>query len=387
MKTTVFSALAVCAASSLAFANESEDWPTLDREIESLASSLSQGGSGVAVSAFVKATYNSSGDIGSGPMVGVPAAQNDWGGFVLNNARINFDGSVGDYGVHIGIDVGGGTGMTALGNYNHANTLLPAGEAYATFSLTDQISGQLGLFRSPMLGDSLRDEDQLLFINRTFNGDFWANMVGRDGGAQFSGAFDQVNFWIAFQNGLDVGGDELAMSGRVEFNALGTGSSSSEGAYGADEGSSLTVAAGFYRDEDSVSTPLDIEAFCFEADYTMGALYVGATMVDMSDGIGGLVETLVDPLGTTAGTTGDSTPWDLTVSYMVVEDTYEVAGRYEVLDDNDDTTIMTLGLNRYVEGHDAKWQVQYSTMETDALNATGGDGDIDVISLGLLVSV
>jgi hypothetical protein len=419
MKQTVFSALAVCAASSLAFANESEDWLTLDKEIESLSASLSQGGSGVQVSAFVKSTYNESNhQIIAG--VGNDATANEWGGFALNAARINFDGSVGDFGVHIGLEVGPHFGgFTTIGGVNQINAalvgglagavttgggtlggagLLPGNEAYATFSVTDQIAAQAGVFRTPFHGGSLRDEDQLLFIDRTFVGDFWANVVGRDTGVQVSGAFDQVAFWLALMNGRDNQGDEQAISARVAFNALGSGTGSVEGAYGADDGASLTVAGGYYHDDDNTTSggiatspnagTLKHEAFTADANFTVGAFSAAVTYTDMSDGFGQIAEILLDPVTplspvANSKVTERMRAWDVTFSYMFVEDSWEAAARFEDLDDHDGTKIFSLVVNKYVEGHAGKYQLQYSTADSEANKPT----DVHVLTLGVTVSV
>ena len=54
MNKTVFSALAVCTVGSLGHASETEDWLGLDKELESLRSTIatSQNASGVGFSGF-----------------------------------------------------------------------------------------------------------------------------------------------------------------------------------------------------------------------------------------------------------------------------------------------------------------------------------------------
>ena len=73
MNKFVLGALAVTTASTLGFAKNGEDWMTLDREIESLASGMAQGGSGFTVDGWVKSSYADSGDVTVGG--------NDLGGF------------------------------------------------------------------------------------------------------------------------------------------------------------------------------------------------------------------------------------------------------------------------------------------------------------------
>jgi len=76
------------------------------------------------------------------------------------------------------------------------------------------------------------------------------------------------------------------------------------------------------------------------------------------------------------------TPWDATVSYMFAPDEWEVAGRWEDFGDSDDSSMLSLGINYYVEGHDVKWQLNYSTIDSD-----NSGNEIDVIAVALLVSV
>lgn len=351
MNKFVFGALAF-SAGTLCFANESEEWPTLDREIESLASSLSQGGGGVGVSGFVKSSYGSSSDVTVGG--------NDLGGFSMDNIRLNADGSVGAFNVHVALEGSSDFGFGQFGGFGNASGVGVI-DAWTSFNITDQISGTMGTFRPPFLGDALRDEDELLFIDRSTSGDIWAF---RDTGLMFSGNFDQLGWWVAAQNGNDAQGDDLALSARVAFNALGTGVGSVEGAMGAGDESNLTLAAGYYDDANIT----DGTATCFEADYTRGALSAAANIVDYDNGF--------------SGAFGGETPWDLQASYMISPDEWEGALRWDDFDDSNDTTMVTVGVNKYVEGHNAKWQLNYSSINSDA-----GGNEADIIQVGLTASV
>ena len=82
---------------------------------------------------------------------------------------------------------------------------------------------------------------------------------------------------------------------------------------------------------------------------------------------------------------GDNTPWDATASFLFTQQ-YEVAARYEDLDDGDaNTTAYTLGLNRYLAGHDIKWTLQYRRFDTDT-EVAGIAFDRDEVALGLTVA-
>ena len=85
---------------------------------------------------------------------------------------------------------------------------------------------------------------------------------------------------------------------------------------------------------------------------------------------------------------GDTTPWSATASYMLVPDKYEVALRYDDYDDRDspldyDRKLWTVGLNRYIRGHDLKWQLNYAYLEN---GGNTGDESGSGLALGLTAS-
>jgi hypothetical protein len=360
MKKFVLGALALSASSVPSLAGtETDEWLALDRDIESLATRLApaQGG-GASVSGFVKTSYASSGDVTVGG--------NDLGGFSLDNARMNLRGVVGDYSIFVQAE-----GSTDPGfGHTFGTTGVGGGlgllDSYVSWNCTDQIKGQMGQFRPPVLASSLRDEDVLLFIDRTTQGDIWSF---RDQGLMASGAFDQLGWWVAIQNGADGAGDELAISGRVSFNALGTGPGANEGSIGASGDSNLTVAIAYYDD----GAVTDGTAIAGDVYYTMGAFSASAEIVDYDDGFGFAL-----PAGVVVG----ETPWNIVLGYMFAPDQWEAAVRFEDMADTNDTTAVTAGLNYYQAGHAAKWQLNYSTISSDA-NAN----EIDVIQAGVVVSI
>jgi len=363
MNKFVFGALAVTSASTLGFAGNGEDWMTLDREIESLTSGMAQGGSGFSVDGWIKSSFASSNDV-SFPSTG--GGTNDLGGFSLDSLRLNLDGSMGDFDVHVALE---GSSDFGFGYFGGTGGAFFSGvlDAYTTFSITDQVAAQVGFFRPPFLNDSLRDENEFLFIDRTLQGDTWAF---RDHGVLFSFSFDQFSAWLGAQNGVDAQGDELALMARVEFNAMGAGASATEGAYGSnDDENSLNLGAAYYDDGDVT----DGTAYSFDVDYSRGPLYAAGSLVNYDNGLGFFVPT---------GFEGDNTPWDVTVSYMIAPDEWELAGRWEDFDDSNDSSMWTIGVNYYVEGHDMKWQLNYSSIDSDA-----SANEIDVIAIAMLVSV
>jgi hypothetical protein len=352
MNKFVYCTLAATMASGLGFAGPgSEDWSTLDKDIENLASSITVQDSGLALEGFIRSIYSNSSDI--------TVNGNDLGGFTMANARLELNGSVADYGMKIQLDAG-----TAITGSNTATLL----DAYGTFAITDQISGQMGQFRPPFLWSSQLDEDEFILLSRPINGGIWS---ARDNGLMFTGTFSQLGVSVAAQNGNDGAGDELAFTGRVDFDVLGAGIGMVEGAYGADEGSNMTVGVAIY-DDGNLS---DGTALGFDAGFVSGAFSVYGEVADYD----------ADFTFTIPGTpiaVGDTTPYSVTAGFMVSPEEWEVAARYEDADDTNDTTRITVGVNYYVQGHAAKWSLNYDTIDSDLSLI-----EADIISVGLTVSV
>lgn len=361
MNKFVLSAIALTTASGIAFAGSgSEEWLTLDREIETLSSTLAPlDNHGVTVSGFLRSSYQNSGDV-----IVLPSG-NDLGGFNIDNTRLNVDGSVGDFSVHMSVDSNGPTtGNPASGPVVNSGglfgTLNGGGvvlvDAHASWNINEQFQLTMGQFRAPFLATAQRDENGLLFLDRDTDSALWSF---RDQGVMLNGNYDQFGWALAVQNGVDGAGDDLAFAAHVFFNAMGNGMSETEGAYGSGQGNSLNVSAGYYMDDDTVA---DATAINIAADFTSGPLYVQGQFFDYDAGF------------------GDTSPFQGTVSWMFVPDQWEAAVRYEDRDTASSTTVLTIGVNYYLQGHDAKWQVNYATVDDDNF-----DGDI--IGLGLTTSV
>jgi hypothetical protein len=368
MNKFVLSALALTSAGGLATAGTgSEEWLTLDREIESLANAqqaaVQGSSSGVTVSGFIRTSYLNSSDVDVGA--------NDLGGFSLDNARINVTGTIGDYLLYVQLE--GAEALTSTdGLLNGPSEGGSVGvlDAYGAWNINEMFRLTMGQFRSPFLGSAQLDEDQLLFIDRTLLGYLWAS---RDLGVMLSGQYDMLGWWIAAQNGLDSVGDDLAFSARVAFDAMGGANARPkvEGAYGAAEGTLLQVSAGYYQDDDTIVD--DVAAWNIEGNLVMGPFSAAASYVDHDDGFTTLL----------AGNfTEGPAIMALTAGFMFVPERWEVAARFEDLDDEDDTTVITLGVNYYAVGHDAKWQVNYAMVDSDDDSL-----EADILGIGLTVGV
>lgn len=362
MNKFVIGALALTAASSLAYAgSETKEWSTLDRDLAALTQNP-PGTTGFGMHGYVRSRFAHSSDIDT---LG-PNSDQDLSGFSMDNARIELRADQGDdYGVVIQLEAAPGVAFLL--------------DAYGTFHITEGIEGRMGNFRAPFLWSALIEDNHLILLDRTFNGQNWS---GRQEGIQINGTFDQFGWWVALQNGIDGVADEFQWTVRASFNALGTSSGNmQEGAFEAGTESSLMIGAAYSND----GTPDDGAAFAIDLGFTQGALSAHAELVDYDDDVTpdsslNLQTGTLNPSG--LATTGSETPWSITLGYMISENMYEIAARFEDLDDSDDTTAWTIGLNRYVHGHDAKWTLQFSSADSDVAAK-----EADTIALGLCVGV
>lgn len=325
MKKFVYSAVALTMATGASYAADT-GWASLDQEISGLSSSLSaQNAGGPKVGGWVITSVNSNSD-------------NDILGFDLNEVRLHVTGDVSnDYSYKVSFEFEDGDAVLK--------------DAYLKWKLMDNVSGTMGQFYVPTFRSATSDETKLLFLNRTLNGQ---TLNLRDQGLMVGGSFEMLNFGVAVQDGVDGDTDELRITLNVTADVMGKGAGGVEGAYGAAEGTNLSVG-GFYHMDDGFGVD-GFDVFGVEAYFTMGALAVAAEFGDY------------DAL--------DQSPYSVTASYLFTE-MYEAALRYEDRDDAADTTDISAGVNRYSAGHNLKWTAQYVTTSSDDANL-----ETDTISVG-----
>jgi len=339
MNKFILGTLTATLVSTTAFATES-DWSGLDREIEALSSTLAPAGEGAAVHGWIHVRWDSSSDF----MVGTA----DTSGAAFSSIRLNATGSVADYKYKVGFDLASGSASLR--------------DAFIDWNFTDNLKGRLGNFKVPFLQSVLQGVVGRLMVQPTnITSLFGANagLTGlRDAGAAVMGHFDMLNFAAALQNGSDGQGDEYRTTFRVGADLMGEGAGHNcEGAYGAAEGMNLSAAVAY--SEDGAIT--DSAMTGFEVYLTNGPWAAAGEMMDNDKAV------------------GDNTPWDATVSFMFNED-YEAAVRWEDRDDTANTNDLTVGVNRYISGHNAKWMLNWRTTDSDSAVLDG-----DTISLALVL--
>lgn len=376
MNKFVYTALVATLASSTGFATET-DWPELDRELEALSSTLNtQNTGGPQLSGWIITAVDFSGDV-------MPNGVDDLTGASLRSVRLNVAGSTADYGYKVSTDLAGGTAVLL--------------DAYGQLNFTENFSMQMGNFKTPFLASQMRAAKRELFLERTFvSGGSIGNLgssipgymladpnaitAGRDAGVMFFGNFaDSIGWWLSLQNGQDAAANNYRFTGRLAWDAMGEGAGQMvDGAYNSGDGTNMTIAVAYTEDSsetDSTGTPLasmgnDTEKLGGEVYITSGPFYLGGEIVSNGTNV------------------GDNTPFTVTGSYLFNGD-WEVALRYQ---GHDDTPVMVnavadlaestaaVVLNKYVSGHDVKWQLQYANS-----TFTTAD-DIGVVSLGLVLA-
>jgi hypothetical protein len=259
-------------------------------------------------------------------------------------------------------------------------------DAWARFRIIDQLNGTMGRFKEPLLHSAMVSDNRLLFLERTFIGEVLGR---RDLGLMLTGSFDVIDFWFAFQDGNDGQADDHRYTVRVTADILGNGAVADvEGGYGAPDEANLTVGIAA-QDETALDDGLVIAG---EVMLTVGPFSIAAEVVDFDDGNDLNNDgDATDPgegfgfgAGLVGGDVGGTTPWDVTVAFLI-SDQWEVGARYEDLDDDPlasggtNTQAWTFGVNHYIQGHDLKWQAQIKN-----LHQVGED--VTQFGIGLAVS-
>jgi len=378
MNKILFSALATSVVGASGFASDTE-WSELDRELAAYNTApLTQESTGPYMSGWWIGSISSSGGLDAGADPVTNPATEDQLGTGVNAGRVNLHGDLGEnYSFKLGFDFFDTAELWNSG-YTDANNdgdeddgeskdALPGSagitDAYVNIGFAEGVSVTIGGFRPTVTMSNNIDRNHTLFVGRSAIGTAYA---GRDAGLGLNFGWDRINAQITYMNGSDELSDEAAYTAHADMDILGS-SSGYEGAYGAAEGMNLNVGV-TYGEDGAVD----------ESDYF--AVY--ANLVTSGFSLSG--EMLSNGEGTTTRLGKDNSPYVATAGYMFNEQ-YEVALRWTDFDDDDDTNRMDLGLNYYVQGHDLKWQLNFSSGSSD-VETTDNKNYIDSqIALGLAV--
>jgi hypothetical protein len=422
MNKFVTTALGLAAVGSVGMADPGDsEWLGLDSEINHLASTLTPARDGMGWSFLMRIAYvYSSDDIATDNFTGSPFGGEDISGFDFNDLDLAFWGSVGDFGWRLSMDLLGEDHLSApigLTGYGLGNLSADAGDeiqiedAYAYWDCGEYFTAKMGNFKAPVLRSASLDPENTLFIDRTILGsafDFW------DTGIMASGEQSGFRWAFAMQDGrttavsLGLGTPSINAneevdhfySLRVEFD-LGEGGGSYEGSRGGNDDLNATIGVSIVND-DTISVPGtpdgDDTSFFVDFSGSVGAIGFGAEVALLDDDVTYAIDPDYGHINPQASTNlllmGDSTPWALTLSYLLNPD-WEVGVRYESLDNGDvtfspvggtgaDNTVSSVVVTHYRSGNNAKWQAQYTSVSEDGpAGSTFDDGGYFQVGLTL----
>jgi hypothetical protein len=343
MNKFVTSALALSVAAPLAYAGTGDgEWLELDREISSLAAPVmtpAQGG--INWSALIRVGYAYSDDdiavVGGEDLLGAE----------FDDIDLAATGQVADYTWRIS------------GDFDFGDLTLE--DAYVQWQFGEYFTALLGNHKPQSLRSTNVAPENLLFQNRTALGSV---LDGWDNGVKAHGTFEDVlNYCASITNGANGSASDQAYCVRVEY-LLGEGAGGAEGALGASDEFAATIGAFWANFDDLSGTDGDDQLMALDLWGTLGPIGFGAEVVKIDEAITATTDEdfLAGPAFVTFD--ADTTPWDVTGSYLVNEEV-EVGVRYESTDSDDDTSLITVGVNWYQSGHNAKWQASVVDVNSD----------------------
>ncbi len=343
-----------------------EDWKRLDEEIEALAASAPQEPAGPQIHGWIQSRFAWSGDVDAGLAPG----NQDLGGFNLDNARLIISGEAAP-GIGYTISAEGGDPAVS----DAAGTGLALLDAIVSVQIHDDLTLTTGRFSVTVLWNAGVEERYLLFLGRSYLDEVWD---GRDIGFELYYHPGRFHAWAGVQNGFDGAGDELALNLRANYHLLGNAQYFYEGAMGleADE-EHLTLGVGWFDD-----TSLDEgSALAGELGFAKGRWSAIGEVSAFGDDLQPtpVVNTatgIVIPSGPPA--TGSQTAWGATLGYLLVPEAWEIAARFQDLDDAGNTTVASASVNRYLAGSAAKVTWEYDIQSSDDPTL-----DANTIAIGL----
>jgi hypothetical protein len=334
----------------------SSDWRTLDSY---LAATGAGAATGPSMGALIRSSIDLSGDEG----YGIGAEQEDLTGLRFQDAMLWASGTLGDFNWRLSFDFANSTGEP---NQSGADGIGGAAleDAYAQWNCCEQLRLTMGQYKCPPLRSSNTAKHGLLFIDRTILGDRFG---AYSPGVAIDGNFDAFHWKLALQNGADGASEDVATTARVEYYLNG-GVGNLEGAMGGKgDGVQATIGATYF-DEGEVDDGSMLGA---DATVIFEQFSVAVEIADLDDDLGAMA----------FGVSEGNTPWAVTGSWLTPSREWEVAARFQDLDDDDDTQVISGGLNWYHGGHNAKWQLNVSDYSSDAGDASEGT----LIQIGLTV--
>ncbi len=323
-------------------AASADAWKSFDADLERFVASAQEGtDERVAVHGLFKATW--------AHLPNTTVTGDDTSGFAVDRAQLGIGGQLSEeVGYSLELEGAGGTAVVL--------------DAFGTWKSCEYATLTFGQFRSPAVWESQLHDSELLFILRTDTGELFYT---RNRGAMLSGSLDRFHWAAALQNGLDGLQEDNSYSLRAGFDVLGGGVGRRQGAYDTGRHTRLSVGAGYY-DEQTEGGGSDGDVVVADAQFQLGRF--------AADGMIGRYRDFANPFFSDRS---DSVPFNLSASFMVVEEQIEAAARFQDTDNVRHEKDFTLGVNYYLGGHGLKLQANASYIFSDL------DSLDDTVRLGL----
>jgi hypothetical protein len=231
-------------------------------------------------------------------------------------------------------------------------------EAWIRKALGEYIKVTVGQYKCPLLMSASVGDGNLAMIDRTRIGYLFSFPGAYQPGVAVVGDYGHFHAKVSVQNGADSQIDGLGIVVRGEYR-VGEGAKQREGALGND-GFNATVGVGYFKDDSDIAGSDFGSGIAVDAYTTFNQLSLHAEVLDADE------ELASRALG---NVTDDATPYDATLGFLFTDE-IEAFARYQDLDNEVSSTVIGGGLNYYVSGHKAKWQLnvsQYDDDNTDGL--------------------
>ncbi|MHC5209357.1 MAG: porin [Planctomycetota bacterium] len=295
--------------------------------------------------------------------------------FSVPRARIGLKGKAGSKAVDYKLEFDMGTDKKLYdedsGDDNEAKSL-NVRSAYVDFEACEGASFQLGQFKFPFGREELISSGSISLMERgVASGEF---APGYEPGAMLHGGCEDGRFayFVAMSNGDGTGlsnaqeddGDGLRSGVRFEFNPLGSYKADGPAFQTVEDGSTkLGIGVSLMQNKDNeakndLAQGTDTETTGIDLQVLNGPFSILAEMFDRSS----------DPAG---GTDVDDDGHTLQVGYFVVPNEWEIVARTSEVDYDVDADVeeTTLGVNRYLLGHAAKWMFDINKRDKDGASA------------------
>lgn len=229
-------------------------------------------------------------------------------------------------------------------------------EAWIRKALCEGVFVYVGQYKCPLFASGNVGDGNLAMIDRTRIGYLFSFPGAYQPGVAVVGDWGNFHAKLSVQNGADSKTDGLGIVARGEYK-VGEGARQREGALGS-EGFNGTFGVGYFKDDSDIAGDDFGSGIALDAYTTLDRLSLHGEVLDADE------ELAMRALG---NLTDDATAYSGTLGFLFTEQV-EAFARYQDLDNEVDATIIGAGVNYYVAGHKAKWQLNVSQYDDDSID-------------------